>query len=288
MFGYVRPGGRLSDEDRKHFQSAYCGLCHTLGRRCGMAARLILNYDFTFLAMLLSESSTCQTRRCPLHPLRGRACACQNEALERSADYSVILLWWQLQDGIADHGFWGAIRYRLAAALLRRAYRKARFARPGFDESARRELAELARLEAEGCPSVDLPADRFARLLAGIAGEEEGTRRRVLEQMLYHLGRWIYLADAADDLKRDLRRGNYNPLALRFAHEGGVLTPESRQELGKTMDGSVRAMAAAFELAEFGAYRGVIENVIYEGLYLVGAAVLNGTFRRRKGQAKET
>ena len=284
----MRPARRLKSADQERFRAVYCGLCHTLGRRCGLASRFFLNYDFAFLAMLLGNTCQCQTRRCALHPLRGCSCACQDAALEQAADYSVILLWWQLQDGIADHGFWGGLPYRLAVALLRRAYRKARLARPAFDESTRRELSELARLEAEKCPSIDLPADRFARLLSGLAGEETGARRRVLEQLLYHLGRWIYLVDAADDLRRDLRRGSYNPLAFRFAHVDGVLTEESRRELGQTLDGSVRAMAAAFELADFGAYRGVIESVVYEGLYLVGAAVLNGTFHRRKRPDSET
>lgn len=47
-------------------------------------------------------------------------------------------------------------------------------------------------------------------------------------------------------------------------------------------------MAAAFELADFGPWRAIIESVVYEGLYAVGAAVLNGTFRkgRRRKQRK--
>ena len=46
-------------------------------------------------------------------------------------------------------------------------------------------------------------------LLAAAAEEaEEGPRRRVLREILYHLGRWIYLADAADDLAKDVARGN--------------------------------------------------------------------------------
>lgn len=110
-------------------------------------------------------------------------------------------------------------------------------------------------------------------------------RRRVLEQLLYHLGRWIYLVDAADDLKKDVKSGSYNPLVYRFHAEGGTLTAEDRAALAATLDSSVRAMAAAFELADFGPWRAIIESVVYEGLYAVGAAVLNGTFhkgRRRK------
>ena len=136
---------------------------------------------------------------------------------------------------------------------------------------------------------MDRAADAFAALLAGAAEEEpDPVRRRVLEQLLYHLGRWVYLVDAADDLKKDVKSGSYNPLVYRFHAEGGTLTAEDRAALAVTLDSSVRAMAAAFELADFGPWRAIIESVVYEGLYAVGAAVLNGTFRkgRRRKQRK--
>ena len=56
MFGYVLPAkDKLSDEDLARFQSLYCGLCHTMGQEYGFFSRFFLNYDFTFLAMLLSS-----------------------------------------------------------------------------------------------------------------------------------------------------------------------------------------------------------------------------------------
>lgn len=39
---------------------------------------------------------------------------------------SVILTWWQLRDGVADHGFFRGLKYRLALRLLTPAYRKAK------------------------------------------------------------------------------------------------------------------------------------------------------------------
>lgn len=285
MFGYVRPSrDRLSGEEQERFNAAYCGLCRVLGKRYGLTARMILNYDLTFLAILLDDGAerTEPGCRCMVHPCRKRPCAAATPALDTAADYSVILTWWQLRDGVADHGFWKGLKYRLASRLLRRAYRRARALRPAFDESTRQQLQELAGLEAEGCSSVDRVADTFARLLSGAAaGVEDPVRRRVLEQMLYHLGRWIYLTDAADDLEKDLKNQNYNPLALRFALCEGKLTEESRQALAATMDRSVEMMAAAFELLDFGRWAGIIRSVVYEGLYAVGNAVLSGTFRRR-------
>ena len=283
MFGYVRPAAqRLTEEQQQRYEGAYCGLCHTLGRRYGLAGRMILNYDLTFLAMLLSEGTAERcTKRCLIHTVKGRPCACGGSAFELAADMSIILTWWQIQDGIADHGFFGGLKYRAASLLLRRAYRKARALRPAFDESTRRHLEKLSELEKENCPSLDAAADTFARLLADAAHEvAQPVKRRVLEQMLYHLGRWVYLVDAADDLKNDVKTGSYNPLPLRYALPGDTLTDTARQALAQTLDGSIRAMAAAFELWDFGDYGPVIESTVYEGLYAVGTSVLEGTFRR--------
>ena len=266
MFGYVRPAAdHLTAEQQARFEAAYCGLCHTLGKRCGIAGRMILNYDLTFLAMLLSDGQhTACRRRCVMHPGKGRMCVCGDDAFDLAADMSVILTWWQVQDGIADHGFWSGLKYQAASVLLRRAYRKARARRPAFDESTRRHLEELARLEGERCPSIDAAADTFARLLSDAAGEvREPVKSRVLAQILYHLGRWIYLIDAADDLKKDVKSGSYNPLPLRYALPGNTLTDTARQELTQTLDSSIRAMAAAFELWDFGDYGPVIESTVY-------------------------
>ena len=41
-------------------------------------------------------------------------------------------------------------------------------------------------------------------------------------------------------------------------------------------------MAAAFELLPETKYTPVLRAAVYEGLYVVGAAVLHGTFRKRQ------
>ena len=184
MFGYVRPPlESLPQEEADRFRRAYCGLCHTLGERYGPAARMILNYDFTYLAILLSdpeEAAPCR-RRCVSSPVRLRAYQPATAALELAADESVILAYWQLQDGVEDHGLWKGLGYRVSAAALRGGYRKAAAARPGFDGRVREQLAALSRLEGECCPSMDQAADTFAQLLAAAAaGVEDPVRRRVL------------------------------------------------------------------------------------------------------------
>lgn len=276
---------RLSREDRERYQALYCGLCHTLGRRCGQVSRLILNYDFTFLAALLSGGGETERRRCVASPLRAKETACPDPALELAADVSVILAYHKAADDRLDSGFWRGQACHALQGALRPAYRRSAMLRPELDRRTRRELDRLHRMEEENCPSLDQPADTFAQLLQGAALElPQGTQRRVLEQMLYHLGRWIYLVDAVDDLARDAASGNYNPVALRFALPDGRLTPEARERMARTLDASVREMAAAYELWDFSPWSAVVESTVYEGLYRVGGAVLDGTFHTARRQ----
>lgn len=289
VFGYVRPPD-LPLQERERFTRMYCGLCHALGCRYGPAAQMILNYDFTYLAILLSdgEEGTAAHSRCLPHPVHGRDYRTGDPALDLAADESVILAYWQARDGAADHGLFRGTPYRAASGALRQAYRKAAAARPAFDEAVRTELARLAALERENCPSLDRPADTFAKLLSGAAGEvEHPIRRRVLEQLLYHMGRWIYLVDAADDLKKDAASGNYNPVALRFDLTDGVWTADARAEFAATLDHSIHQMTTAFELWDFGVWRPILESTLYTGLFQVGKAVLDGTFRTGRAERKK-
>ena len=296
MFGYVRPSQDLPEEERRRFGRAYCGLCHVLGKRYGTAARFILNYDFTFLAILLSEREEGPVHygRCAAHPVHGRDRLESTEALVLAADESVIMAYWQARDGVEDHDWFHGLKYRGASAVLEGAYRKAAKARPAFDASTRRQLMALAELERANCPSMDRAADTFAVLLQGAAqAVDEPVRRRVLEQMLYHLGRWVYLVDAADDLKKDAAAGTYNPVALRYGLAKGIWTEEARESFAATLDHSIHMMATAFELWDFGVWTPVLKTTLYAGLFRVGKAVLEGTFRgggenKREAQEKNT
>ena len=283
MFGYVRPPLQdLPQEEADRFRRMYCGLCHTLGKRYGTAARMILNYDFTYLAILLSEKieGEIHSKRCMVHPVHPREFLEENTAMELAADESVILAYWQLRDGVEDHDWFHGLKYRSLSAILEPAYKKAAKLRPAFNETVRTQLNRLRELEQENCASIDRAADAFAVLLSGAAKEvDDPVRRRVLEQILYHLGRWVYLVDAADDMKKDAEEGNYNPVALRFEVHNGVWSPEKRQEFAVTLDHSIRMITTAFELWDFGVWTPVLQTTFYAGLFQVGKAVLDGTFR---------
>ena len=288
MFGYVVPlRGELKVRELDAYQGVYCGLCHTLGRRYGFLPRLLLSYDFAFLAMVLAGpegSVALERRRCVACPVRGKRVCPNRPELDTAADASVILTYWKLRDSVADRGFFRGLPARLLSLLLRPAYRKAARRRPDFDRQTVSCLEELHTLEEDESPSLDRTADTFARILAGAAPDTgETVRDRALGQLLYHVGRWIYLVDAWDDLEEDRAAGRYNPLLLRFP-DG----PEAhREEVRLTLGHSLNLALSAYHLTDAGPWNGVVLNILCLGLPMVEEAVFTGQWRQRKKENRE-
>lgn len=289
MYGYVRPDkGELKVREYEGYRGVYCGLCHALKTRYGPVCRFLVNYDFTFLAMLLSDGEPpVEPKRCPYHPLRKTLCPQGDDGLYAAADCTVILAWWKLRDGIADGGFFSSLGCRAGCLALRRHYRKAASLRPDFAAAAEDRMRALEELEETRTGSMDAAADCFASLLRACAPAEGERRDRILRELLYHLGRIIYILDAVDDLPEDFRRGNYNPLLNRFSPEDGKLSPEEQQELRGSLQLSHNCLCGAYALMEPGAYGGILSNVIYCGLPAVTQAVFDGSWRSLKKSKRE-
>lgn len=287
MFGYVRPlSAELKVRELEDYKAVYCGLCRAMGKRHGFLARFTLNYDFTFLAMLLADGAEpCFKRcRCPVHPFQKRKMCLALSSLELAADESMILSYQKLRDDVTDHGFFRGLPARLAAFALKGAYKKAAKARPDFDRKVTECLQELHGLEGEHCSSMDRVADTFARLLQAAAPPSgDNVRDRALEQLLYHVGRWIYLVDAWDDLDEDVRTGSYNPLLERF--EGNPL--EHRDEVRVTLLHSRNLAVSAYSLLRPQRWDGILSNILYLGLGAVEESVFTGRWKKKRNNIGE-
>ena len=278
MYGYVRPvKDELKVRQYEAYKAAYCGLCHCLRRDFGVPARFVVNYDFTFLAMLLwtDQGADYDQEKCMASPLKRKNVLRTAPALEVAAALSVILAYWKLRDNLRDEGPGKAAASGLALGALELSYRRAREKQPDFADAAQACLEQLRQLEAENCPSLDRPADCFARILAAAAPAAEGEEaRRALEQLLYHMGRTVYLLDAADDLEEDLARGGYNPVAARFALEKAPMPEAVRDELRLTLGHSLNALSGAYALLPRNAFSAITENIVYLGLPAAAERVL--------------
>ena len=203
----------------------------------------------------------------------------RDAAMDYAADLSVLLSYWKLRDARQD-----GKRFTGGAGLLlyRRAYRSAAKRQPECDRVFSERLSALHALEQARCASLDRPADAFASLLRACAGfVPEGSRRRTLELLLYHVGRYLYLTDALEDLPKDLRRNGYNPLRWRYELQDGRLSEADRKALLETIDASIALAASALELLPITQNSELLHNIIYDGLPAVLHSVAAGTFRKR-------
>ena len=286
MFGYVRPRcDKLTQAELDAYQAAYCGLCRTLGKQYGFPARFLVNYDMTFLWMLqasLRETEKTTRCRCPARVCGSMQCFRDSEGYENAAACTVILCWEKLRDDVRDESFFRGLPSRLLSRVFRRAYRKAARRLPDFAALTEKQLEALRKLEAENCASIDAVSDAFARIVSVCATESSDPAvRRPMEELLYQTGRFLYLADALDDLKKDCQRKRYNPLRFRFSPEDGKLAQEDLDYLTQLTDSSVNLAGSALALLPLRSFGSLMENVIYLGLPSVFEAVKAGKFQSR-------
>lgn len=286
MFGYVRPRkDQMKICDYERYRKAYCTLCRSLGKNFGFACRFLVNYDMTFLYFLLScgeqeaKSSKCV---CPANVFCKKDCYCAGEREKLIAAMNVILCRNQMNDAISDKSFFKGLPYRAARLFIRCGYKKAAALCPAFDRLTTEQLAKLSALEAAECASIDETADAFATILKGCSElYSDPTQRRPAEQVLYHVGRFLYLTDALDDLQEDCKKSQYNPLRYRFEVQNGTLTEDDLKLLRLTMEQSVSIAGASLELLPMHSGEEILKNIIYLGLPAVLQAVSEGKFRTR-------
>ena len=107
MFGYVKPlNPELKVKEYNLFKSYYCSLCFTIKENFGNIPRMVLNYDMTFLALLLDSLSEdkleFKIKRCMLHPASKKPVILNNKALNYAACMNISLVYFKLLDDVMD------------------------------------------------------------------------------------------------------------------------------------------------------------------------------------------
>ncbi len=275
MFGYVRPlQPEMKLVEYDVYQSVYCGLCRQLGHSFGPFARLTLSYDFVFLAMLAlgfaKETPAISRRRCGVNPLHKKPCCHPCPELEMAGDVAMIMLYYKVKDNQKDRGFWGRVGAGCLLPFAGAARNAAARRQPEADNAIAKAVAAQDSLEAAGCDDLDMACDPTATALgtvfAGIGTDEQN--RRVLQRLGYLMGRYVYMADALDDIEKDLQSGNYNPFVARYHLRAGDSEgiKEIITEVVPSLNGTVAEIGRAADLLQLQRMGPVIGNIVHMGL----------------------
>ena len=261
MFGYITfYKDELKIKDFNIFKAYYCGLCKELGKRYNQAVRLGLSYDFTFLALLLDSADKAETcfksEGCFKHLGKRRAVVGENNYIKYAADMSVALMYYKMLDDVKDSfsllSAVALIPYWFCARKVRRIY-------PDKMSVIKQSLNELSALEKNKCKNIDEVSNAFAKLMEALF--DCGTDQ--FKGLGYNIGRFIYIADAADDYEKDLKSGCYNP--FKYAYPNFSID-EVKAAAERSMTITLAMASQCYEQIDIIKNKELLDNIIYLGL----------------------
>ncbi len=262
MFGYVQANiPELTKAQRARYQSVYCGVCRGIREQSGQVARLGLSYDMAFLALLLMSlyepEEISGKHLCAVHPVKPRSWV-DSEFVRYAADMNVALGYYNTLDDYEDEHRPGA---KTMANIFGKQLHRIQNAYPRQCAAVERCIAQLSRLEKENCPNPDEPAGCFGQLMAELLVFEEDMWAPTLRQMGMALGRFIYLADAANDYIRDKKKRQYNP----FLAMGSLEDPAAWEQY---LELALGRCADYFERLPLVQDKDILDNILYSGVWV--------------------
>ena len=190
-----------------------------------------LNYDMTFLGLLLDglnpDEVKVSSHRCILHPSEKKIVISDNKALSYAAYINISLFYYKLVDDVQDDK---SLKSRISASILNPYRKKFPESILKIDNDIKNYLNNLSILENnKSFSSIDEICDPFAKLVGTIFRDypyelinDSNELRNVLFSLGYSIGKWIYLIDALDDLKKDMINKKFNPLNFLYNKENIV------------------------------------------------------------------
>lgn len=295
MFGYIKPfEPNLLVKELELYKAAYCGMCRALKKYVSPLMPLSLNYDFVLLAImrmaLQRTPPKIEKKRCAASPFKKkcRLCAADNLSLRYAAQAGALLTYYNLKDDAHDKDkslprrLGGKLFSMILAPSIKRICRDDDvLAQLSHDiESV---LTKISRLEFEKSKDLDTLAAASGELLSLAASAGlDGENRETAANYGLHIGKWLYIVDAYDDLEKDEKSKSFNPLLLRFGSVGTV------RDNVNTVDAVLARYIddAANELKKLPAtcYNGILNNITLQGLTCAARKILFPAATQKKGQ----
>lgn len=262
MFGYITIlKSELKVKDYYRYKAYYCGLCNTLGKKYGKLGQMTLTYDFCFLIILLTSlyesKPKKESHRCMVHPLKKHDMLI-NEISEYAADMNLALTYHHLLDDWQDEK---SMLGLTGSKLILSKYKNISEKYPRQCEVIKKTLKDLHDFEEKQITDIDAVSGCFGTLMAELFVYQQDIWEPTLRSFGYYLGKFIYLIDAYEDLDKDIKKGNYNPLkAIKNASDY-----EMKCENMLTL--MLADAARYFELLPCVVEADILRNILYTGVW---------------------
>ena len=264
MFGYVRINKMdLTFREYENYKGYYCGLCKYLKENHGEISRIGLNYDITFLIVILSAIYKPKTNIfeevCLVSPFK-RKKKLINEITEYAASMNVLLTYYKLEDNLLDDkGVKDILAYNLYKSKLKMAHEKY----PHKSKIIKEQMKLLNELEKNKEYNIDKVSNTFGELMGEIFAYKKDKYEDDLRRIGFNIGKYIYILDAYEDLNKDYKKGRYNPF-MEYINK----REELKIRVDRLISISLGLLASSIDRLNLQVNRGIIENIVYSGVYL--------------------
>lgn len=264
MFGYININRKeLSPENFKIYQSYYCGLCHALKQNSGIKGQMFLNYDMTFLILLLTGlyelEDTEKEFVCPLHPGKKKTERI-NDATRYAAEMNVLLAYHNLEDDWRDDRAY--VKHTISQ-MIKKDYKKISEKYPRQAAALERYMEKLIACEKNKEYNLDLIAGLTGEMLGEIFAWKEDIWADELRCLGFYMGKFIYLMDAYEDLDKDEKNKKHNPFT-KFREENGA----DYETIAKLILTSMMSECSkSFERLPILLYAEIMRNILYSGVW---------------------
>ena len=271
MFGYVRINKMdLTFREYENYKGYYCGLCKYLKENHGEISRLGLNYDITFLIVILTAiykpKPSIFQERCVVSPFKKKK-KIINEITEYAASMNVLLTYYKLEDNLLDDkGIKDIFAYNLYKNKLNLAHNKY----PQKSKIIKEQMNLLNKLEQEKEYNIDKVSNTFGEIMGEIFAYKTDKYEEDLRKIGFNIGKYIYILDAYEDLEEDYKKGRYNPF-IEYINNKEKL----KQRVDRLVSMSLGLLSSSINNLNIQVNRGIIENIVYSGVYLRYKNILN-------------
>ncbi len=282
MFGYVVTNKKeLKIREFELYRSFYCGLCRELKEGYGISGQISLSYDMTFVLLLLSSLYDAKVRkgttRCAVHPVF-RQTVRKTALTEYASDMNVLLTYHKCMDDWVDEH---KVLKRSYAALLQKSEKRLSEQYPEKTKVIKQRLQELSKMEKRNETDLDQAAGCFGKILEEIFAYRRDCWEPHLRKMGFYLGKFIYILDAFDDIEKDRKKNNYNPL---FDMEK---EPDFEEKVKNLLLMMMTEVCREFEYLPIIKYQDILRNVLYSGVWCRYEMIVKARSKERERKDRE-
>ncbi|MCL2821974.1 MAG: DUF5685 family protein [Firmicutes bacterium] len=287
MYGYVLPDKqRAKKEEMVCFFAYYCGLCDALKSNFGFMTRFSINYDAAFFTILICDQLNfdCQIvlGRCAGSAFKKHPVVAVNELTKRIADLNVLLAFCKLSDNIED----GEFAAKSVARLLQKQAKQAKSREGQMAKIVAQKYADLRKIEQQNSASVDMAADCFACMLRDCAAVLLGDKATDDNLgIVYNVAKFIYLADALDDICADFKKGRYNPFLAGRQYAGRQkFIKDNFDFINFSLQCTINRAIECVNATAFNHSFGILENIVHFGLRKKADELLNSCKKLKRAK----